>query len=106
MAPSRRAKRRELLWWTTNPVATSGSASGTSGLSARGTLCSLARRDLRCSLVEALHLAAGVDDALLAGEEGVAVGADLGLELLARGAGRERVAAHAGDDRVFVKGGM
>src|SRR3977135_3518674 len=65
-----------------------------------------ARRYLRCPLVEALDLAAGVDDALLAGEEGVAGGADLGLELLARRAGVERFSAHAGDDRVFVESGM
>src|SRR5437588_9062746 len=65
-----------------------------------------ARRYLRCPLVEALDLAAGVDDALLAGEEGVAGGADLGLELLAHRPGRERVSAHAGDDRVFVESGM
>src|ERR1700730_4836123 len=65
-----------------------------------------ARRYLRRALVEALDLAAGVDDALLAREEGVAGGADLGLELLAHRPGRERVPAHAGDDRVRVEGGM
>src|SRR5262249_48166187 len=57
-------------------------------------------------LPEALDLSAGVHDPLRAREERVADGADLGLELLARRAGREGVPARAGDDRVFVKGGV
>src|ERR1700694_1748833 len=83
---------------------------GTCWSSARGTRCSLASAAARCylrrALVEALDLAAGVDDALLACEEWVAGGADLGLELLAHRPGREGVAADAGDDRVLVKSGM
>src|SRR5213593_4395940 len=39
-------------------------------------------------------------------EERMADGADLGLQLLTRGTGREGVPARAGDDRVFVKGGV
>src|SRR6266481_5319962 len=61
---------------------------------------------LRRPLAEPLDLAARVDDPLGAGEERMAHGADLGLELLASRASRERVPARAGDDRVFVIGGM
>src|SRR5712692_1585930 len=61
---------------------------------------------LRRPLTETLDLAAGVHDPLGAREERMAHRADLGLELFARRPGRERVPAHAGDDRVFVVGGM
>src|SRR6266581_480253 len=61
---------------------------------------------LSSPLPEPLDLSAGVHDALRAREERMADGADLGLQLLARGSGRERVPARAGDDRVFVKGGV
>src|SRR5439155_4903670 len=61
---------------------------------------------LSSPLPEPLDLSAGVHDALRAREERMADGADLRLELLARGTGRERVPACAGHDRVFVVGGM
>src|SRR6202171_4148638 len=61
---------------------------------------------LSSPLAEPLDLTAGVHDPLRAREERVADGADLGLELLARRPGRERVPAYAGDDRVFVIGGV
>src|SRR5207237_651926 len=61
---------------------------------------------LSSPLAEPLDLPARVDDALRAREERVAHGADLGLQLLARGSGRERVPARAGHDRVFIEGGM
>src|SRR5258708_25049887 len=48
---------------------------------------------LSSPLAEPLDLAAGVHDPLRAREERVADGADLGLELLARRPGRERVSA-------------
>src|SRR5690348_14984161 len=67
---------------------------------------SAGRRYLCRALVEALHLAAGVHDPLLAGEEGMAGGADLRLQLPPDRAGGEGVAADAGDDRVLVEGGM
>src|SRR5438477_13178637 len=61
---------------------------------------------LSSPLAEPLDLPARVHDPLRPCEERVADGADLGLQLLARGTGRERVPARAGDDRVFVKGGV
>src|SRR6266581_3009751 len=61
---------------------------------------------LSSPLPEPLDLAARVHDPLRAREERMADGADLGLQLLTRGTGREGVPARAGDDRVFVKGGV
>src|SRR6266508_5707900 len=61
---------------------------------------------LSSPLAEPLDLSARVHDPLRAREEGVADGADLGLQLLARGSRGEGVPARAGDDRVFVEGGM
>src|SRR2546430_15069469 len=57
-------------------------------------------------LAEALDLPARVHDSLRPGEERVAHGADLGLELFASRARPERVSTHAGDERVFVVGGV
>jgi len=53
-------------------------------------------------LAEALDLSARVNDELCPCEEGVAHRADFGLELFASRARRERVSAHASDERVFV----
>src|SRR5438270_3935211 len=61
----------------------------------------LVRAGLSRPLAEALDLAARVHDPLRAGEERVADRADFRLELLARRPGRERVPAHAGDDRIL-----
>src|SRR5438477_7178348 len=58
------------------------------------------------ALLEPVDAALGIDDPLLAAEEGVAYRADLGLELFLRRAGREFIAAQAGHDRVVVVGGM
>src|SRR5262249_18543235 len=63
-------------------------------------------RRFRRPLAEALDLAPGVDNPLRARVEGMARGADLGLELFLGRAGREGVSTDAGDDRVFVIGGM
>src|SRR5438445_12674877 len=57
------------------------------------------------TLLEALHLATGIDDALLPGEERVAHGAHLGLELGHGRSGAEGVSAQAVDDRVGVPDG-
>src|SRR5882672_2996872 len=54
--------------------------------------------------LELLDHAGGVDELLLAGVERVAVRADFDGDLLARGAGRERVPAAAGDERLFIVG--
>src|SRR5712692_6824069 len=64
------------------------------------------RPGLSSPLAEPLDLPARVNDPLRAREEWVAYGADLGLQLLARGTRRESVPASAGDDRVFVEGGV
>src|SRR3954462_1787709 len=48
-------------------------------------------------LAKALDAAGGVDELLLAGEEGVAVAADVDRQLLLRAAGFERVSARAVD---------
>src|SRR5438270_14033745 len=58
------------------------------------------------ALLEPVDAALGIDDPLLAAEEGVAYRADLGLELFLCRAGREFIAAQAGHDRVVVVGGM
>src|SRR2546427_5327781 len=58
------------------------------------------------ALLEPVDAALGVDDPLLAAEEGVAYRTDLGLELFLRRAGREFIAAQAGHDRVVVVGRM
>src|SRR5256885_16157692 len=57
-------------------------------------------------LLEPVDAALGIDDPLLAAEEGMAYRADLGLEFFLRRAGREFIAAQAGHDRVGVVGGM
>src|SRR6266403_1532908 len=61
---------------------------------------------LSSPLAEPLDLSAGVHDPLRAREERVADRADLGLELFACRAGRERVSTRASHDRVFVESGM
>src|SRR5919204_3596534 len=58
------------------------------------------------ALLESVDAALGIDDPLLAAEEGMADRADLGLQFLERGAGDEGVAAEAVDHCVVVIGGM
>src|SRR5262249_839236 len=52
--------------------------------------------------VEALHPAGGVDQLLLAGEEGMACRADLDVDALLRGAGLDDIAAGADDAALLV----
>src|SRR5947199_4767231 len=54
------------------------------------------------ALLEPVDAALGVDDPLLAAEEGMAYRADLGLELFLRRAGGEPVATETDHDRVVV----
>ena len=54
--------------------------------------------------LEALDATGGIDDALLAREERVALAADLGVQPLLGGARLERVAARADDGRFNVVG--
>src|SRR5438876_9037386 len=54
------------------------------------------------ALLEPVDAALGVDDALLAAEEGMAHRADFGLELFLRRAGGEPIAAEADHDRVVI----
>src|SRR5439155_14964641 len=56
------------------------------------------------ALLEPVDAALGVDDPLLAAEEGMAYRADLGLELFLRRAGGEPVATETDHDRVVVVG--
>jgi hypothetical protein len=56
------------------------------------------------ALLEAVDAALGVDDALLAAEEGMTDGTDLGFELFLRRAGDEGVAAEAMDYGVVIVG--
>src|ERR1700675_5118125 len=58
------------------------------------------------ALLEPVDAALGIDDTLLAAEEGMAHRPDLGVELCLCRAGREFIAAEAGHDRVMVVGGM
>jgi hypothetical protein len=64
----------------------------------------LSARALLVSLLEALHATRRVDELLLAGEERMALAADLEPELLLGGAGRERLAAGAVDEDFLVFG--
>src|SRR2546430_5571718 len=57
---------------------------------------------LRVALLEAVDAAGGVDQLLLAGEEGVALRADLEAQLLAGGAGGPGLAAGAVDRNVLI----
>ena len=59
---------------------------------------------LGVAALEALDAATGVDELLLAGEEGVALVAQLDASWLTWSTGGERVAARAGDGRVAVGG--
>ena len=54
------------------------------------------------ALFEAIHASAGVYQLLLAGVEGMALGADINAHLLFHGTSLERLAANAADDRLAV----
>src|SRR5207247_4742119 len=56
------------------------------------------------ALLEPVDAARGVDDPLLAAEEGMAHRADLGLELFLRRAGGESVAAETDHARIVIVG--
>src|SRR2546429_654235 len=56
------------------------------------------------ALLEPVDAALGVDDPLLAAEEGMAYRADLGLELFLRRAGGEPVATETDHDRIVIVG--
>ena len=55
-------------------------------------------------LVELIHTAAGVDQLLLAGEEGVALGADFNGDVLLGGTGLDHIAAGAANGGLLVIG--
>ena len=55
-------------------------------------------------LVEFIHAAAGVDQLLLAGVEGVALGADFNGDVLLGGAGLDHIAAGAADRGGLIVG--
>jgi len=55
-------------------------------------------------LVELINTAAGIDELLLAGVEGMALGADLNGDVLAGGAGLDQSAAGASDDCGLIVG--
>ena len=55
-------------------------------------------------LVELLNTAAGVDQLLLAGVEGVALGADFDGDVLTGGAGLNHIAASAADGGLMILG--
>ena len=77
-----------------------GSAQAAAFAAGRQVLCLLEA----VLLVELVHAAAGVDQLLLAGEEGVALGADLNGDVLLGGAGLDHGAAGAADGRRLVVG--
>ena len=56
------------------------------------------------TLLEAVNASAGIDQLLLAGVEGVALGANFDLQLALDGAGFERLTAHATDGRLAIFG--
>ena len=56
------------------------------------------------TLLEAIHTSAAVHQLLLAGKEGMALGANFNLQFGLGGTGFERLAAHATDDRLTVLG--
>ena len=56
------------------------------------------------TLLEAIHTAAGIDELLLAGVEGVALRADLDGDVLLGGSGLDDLAAGAADGRALVIG--
>ena len=56
------------------------------------------------TLLEAIHASAAVHQLLLAGVEGVALGANFDLQLGLDGAGFERLTAHATDGRLAIFG--
>ena len=68
-------------------------------------------RSVRCkdlfdaeTLLEAIDASAGIHQLLLAGEERMALGADINLQLLLRAAGFKRLTAHAANDGLAVLG--
>ena len=56
------------------------------------------------TLLEAIHTSAAVHQLLLAGKEGMALGANFNLQFRLGGTGFERLAAHATDDRLAILG--
>ena len=60
--------------------------------------------DVGVTLLELVHAAAGVHQLLLAGEVGVALGADFNLQFLLGGTGGESLTAYATDDGLAVLG--
>ena len=56
------------------------------------------------TLVEAVHTSAGVNQLLLAGVEGMALGADFHVDLRLGGAGMDDLTAGAGDGAVHILG--
>ena len=56
------------------------------------------------TLLKAIHASAAVHQLLLAGVEGVALGANFDLQLALDGAGFERLTAHATDGRLAIFG--
>ena len=70
----------------------------------KSCFCALEKSVQTKLLVELLHAAAGVDQLLLAGVEGVALGADFHGDVLTGGAGLDDVAAGAADGGLVVLG--
>ena len=56
------------------------------------------------ALLEAIDAAAAIHQLLLAGEEGMALGADFNTQFLLGGTGLESFTAHAAHDGLFVLG--
>ena len=56
------------------------------------------------TLLEAVNASAGIDQLLLAGEEGVALGANFNLELALHGTRLKRLTAYATDDGLAIFG--
>jgi hypothetical protein len=62
------------------------------------------RRSHAVALFEAINAATGIDQLLLAGVKGVALGADFNPEVALDGAGLKRFAASAANDALAVYG--
>ena len=56
------------------------------------------------TLLEAVNASAGIDQLLLAGEEGVALGANFDLQFTLHGTRLKRLTAHATDDGLAIFG--
>ena len=54
------------------------------------------------TLIESVNTSAGIDELLLAGKVGMALGADLDADVFLRGTSLDHIAAGASDDRLFV----